>query len=106
MSRIVGPTLEECYAALRQEYIPGGEPQAYDEVLEPLMEAGVALANRQAPNAPEEVGTQAVLMYVTWMAEFSNASTGPQFAVWQRCGAEAMLAPWTRRGAGRIRGRG
>lgn len=98
---IAGPSLEQVYAALRADYIPGEEPQAFDHVLEPLIEAALELCNRLAPNVPEAVGSQAVTQCVMWMAEYSTGD-GQVFAAWQRSGAASLVKPWVIRRAGLI----
>lgn len=77
---------------------------ALDAEISRLIGVAVARANEQTRDAavPEEIGRQAVILYVGWAFEAPLEIGSTAAGTWRRCGAEGMLKPWTRRYAGAI----
>lgn len=66
------------------------------------IDAATALANRQAPDAPEAVGQEAIIRAVGYLFDTNPAERDVSPAIWQKCGAKGLLAPWTIRRAGLV----
>lgn len=102
---IAAPSLDAVRAALRVDALPEDDPDrdADNAMLTRHVEAATALANRQAPTAPEAVGHEAIIRMVGWLYEGPSHTAGTdQVGAWRRSGAESLLAPWTVRRAGAI----
>ena len=72
-----------------------------DAILSRNIAAALALARKQAPNAPESVGHEAIIRCVGWLYEGGGLAI-PDAGLWRRCGAQGLLRPWTKRRAGAI----
>ena len=90
------PTLEVVKEALRIDN------DASDTQLAQNIAAAVALANRQAPSAPQAVWTEAVLRAVGMLYDAPQVADYEDTAVWRLSGAKALLSPWQVRRAGLI----
>ena len=97
---IAAPTVEAVALALR---IDEPELAALQPQLTRNIEAATSLANRQAPDAPEAVGHEAIIRFVGWLYEGPQApGEVSEAGAWRRSGAASLLAPWTQRRAGVI----
>ena len=92
---IDAPTLDQARANLDLL----ANDQTLDRLITPAIEAGTALANRYAPDAPAAVGKQAILRFVAYAVVGYQTPTGAN-SIWRNCGAAALLAPWRRHNAG------
>ena len=92
---ITAPDIDAVKLALRID------TDAADEQLERNITAATALANLQAPGAPEAVADEAIIRMVAWLFE-GRTSEISDAGMWRRCGAAGLLAPWTIRRAGAI----
>lgn len=88
------PDLEAVKLSLRID------DDAFDPALRRQITAATTLANRQAPDAPEELAHEAITRAVAWM--FDMVTEECNLGLWRRCGAAGLLAPWTVRRAGVI----
>ena len=95
---IAAPGLDTVKDALN---IEAGE-QDHDARLNAIIPAVTALANKQAPGAPQAVGHEAIILAVGWLFESPLAVEQSYSGIWQRCGAKGLLSPWTVRHAGTI----
>ena len=99
---IVEPSLASVATALRVET---GTDVAMDDLLQRYITAATSRANKQAPDAPQDVAHAAIISFTAWLFEGQTATDGTsQAGVWHRCGAKGMLSPWTVRRAGVIGG--
>ena len=64
--------------------------------------AAQALAERQAPDAPDAVKTEAIIRAVAYFFEGAVPDGSQPAAIWRISGAAALLGPWTERRAGVI----
>lgn len=94
---IAAPTLASVKTALRID----DDLTELDDHLSRQITAATALANRQAPDAPAEIGHEAIIRAVAWMHEGTYPGD-TDAGLWRRCGAAGLLAPWTVRRAGAI----
>ena len=93
---VAASTLEAVKLALR---IDGDEA---DSMLARNIAAAGELADRQAPDAPTSVRTEAIIRAVGWLFDGAQTPGDQPAAIWRLSGAQAMLSPWTIRRAGAI----
>ena len=67
------------------------------------IETATTLANRQAPDAPESVGQEAIIRMTAYLFEGPDGIGQTNAAAWRRSGAEGLLSPWTVRRAGLVK---
>ena len=73
-----------------------------DSLLTQNIAAAQALAERQAPGAPDAVKTEAIIRAVGWLFDGAQTPGDQPAAIWRLSGAQAMLSPWQTRRAGAI----
>ena len=73
-----------------------------DELIAKNIEAAQALAERQAPDAPDAVKTEAIVRACGWLFEGAQTPGDQPAAIWRLSGAQALLSPWQTRRAGVI----
>ena len=93
---VAASTLEAVKLALR---IDGDEA---DSMLARNIAAAGELADRQAPDAPTSVRTEAIIRAVAYFFEGAVPDGSQPAAIWRVCGAQSLLSPWTIRRAGAI----
>lgn len=89
---LTAPTLAEVKLALRIDGDDG------DGVLTNNVAAAVERVNRDAPDVPQSVGTEAVIRFVGYLYDGLNVYSTPDG--WRHSGAEALIRPWAVRRAG------
>lgn len=93
------PDLETLRFALRLDrYGDAVADMEADEALQRQLDAAVAFADRQAPDAPGSVKTEAAIRFISWLYD-GYTPHGNGTGLWRRCGAQGLLAPWTVRRA-------
>ena len=65
--------------------------------------AATALANRQAPAAPEAIRAEAIVRVVGWLFDGRETESVSLPGIWTRSGAKALLSPWQVRRAGIVK---
>ena len=94
---ITAPALADVKLALR---IDGDHADAQ---LTRNVAAATERANRQAPDAPTNTATEAVIRFAGWLYDGIGAHGDiSEAGIWRRCGAQGLLSPWTVRRAGAI----
>ena len=94
---IVAPDLADVRYALRVDATDASSTAALTRNVNAL----TAIANRQAPDAPQDVGAEAIIRAVGYLYDGLDVE-GEYPSVWVRSGAKALLKPWTKRRAGAI----
>lgn len=69
--------------------------------IERNIRAATELANRQAPDAPADVGHEAIIRCAAYLFEYPSIEASDA-GLWRKCGSQGLLAPWTVRRAGAI----
>ena len=93
------PLLEAAKLALRID------DDAFEEARSQLtrnIAAAQALAERQAPDAPDAVKTEAIIRAVAYFFEGAVPDGSQPAAIWRISGAAALLSPWQVRRGGII----
>ena len=95
---IAAPALADVKSALRVD------DDASDAPLTRIIAAVTERANKQAPDAPETVGHQAIIQAVGYLYDAPPAgeAMASNAGWWMKSGAAALLKPWTERRAGAI----
>lgn len=100
---IEAPPIEDVRKALNIDEAEGaGDIADQNERLTHMVAVAVHFANKQAPDAPEAVGKEAVIRMVGWLYEGPSGVSMSNAGAWRRSGAEGLLARWTVRRAGVI----
>lgn len=95
--------LEAIKFALRIEDMNNTLMQArLDATLSRNITAAQALAERQAPGAPDAIKIEAITRAVAWFYEGPGLDEQPVTSIWRAAGCEALLSPWTVRRGGVI----
>ena len=99
-------TIEEVRTALvlDEANLGGDEAQIrkQEAMLFNILTVAQKLADKQAPNAPQEVADEAMLRFIGYLYEIGSNPNIDHASIWARCGAKGLLNPWTVRNAGVI----
>ena len=92
-------SLDEVKHALR---IDGSEDYDTDVQIERAIAAATAMADRQAPGAPDAIKSEAIIRCVGWLFDGRQSDSVTLTGIWTRSGARSLLAPWTVRRGGLV----
>ena len=78
------------------------EFEGLDVMLSRNITAAQALAERQAPGAPDAIKTEAIIRACAWFFEGPSLEDQSVTSIWRAAGCESLLSPWQTRRAGVI----
>ena len=96
------PAINESLLATVKLALRIDEFEGLDGMLTRNITAAQALADRQAPSAPDAIKIEAIIRACAWFFEGPGLEDQSVTSIWRAAGCEALLSPWTVRRAGAI----